>query len=130
MLTSTGPQKIFLDPVPVDMRAGFDRLAARVLAAGFDLYAGHLFVFLSKRRSHCKVLTWDQNGMLILFKRIEVGRFHLPVIPEGATSVRLDAASLAVLLQGVDIKALPAAKSWSPPPRGSTGDLTCDLVRR
>jgi transposase len=129
MLTTTGPQKIYLDPVPVDMRAGFDRLAARVLAAGFDLYAGHLFVFLSKRRSHCKVLTWDQNGLLILFKRIEVGRFHLPVVPEGVTRVSLDATSLAVLLQGIDLKALPAARSWSPPPRGSTADPACDLVR-
>jgi transposase len=59
------------------MRAGFDRLAARVLTEGFDPYAGHLFVFLSNRRSHCKVLRWDQNGMLVLFKRIEVGHFHL-----------------------------------------------------
>ncbi len=56
-------------------------LAARVLAAGHDLYAGHLFVFLSKRRTHLKVLSWDSNGLVILFKRIEVGRFRLPEVP-------------------------------------------------
>ncbi len=48
------PHRIFLDPEPVNMRAGFDRLAARVISADHDLSTGHLFVFLSKRRTHLK----------------------------------------------------------------------------
>jgi hypothetical protein len=48
------PLRIYLDPEPGDMRAGIDRLAARVNSAGHDLSAGHLFVFLSKSRTHLK----------------------------------------------------------------------------
>ncbi len=51
MLSSTPTQQIFLSTESVDMRGGFDRLAGRVLQAGLDLYAGHLFVFVSKRRN-------------------------------------------------------------------------------
>ena len=120
--------RIFLDPQPVDMRAGFDSLAARVLSAGHDLYAGHLFVFLSKRRTHLKVLSWDSNGLVILFKRIELGRFRLPEVPPGATTVSLDAQSLATLLQGVDPHGKIAPKVWKSSPPGSTADPARDLV--
>ncbi len=103
-------------------------LAARVLSAGHDLYAGHLFVFLSKRHTHLKVLSWDSNGLVILFKRIEVGRFRLPEVPPGATTVSLDAQSLATLLQGVDPHGKIAPKVWKSSQPGSTADPARDLV--
>lgn len=47
--------------------SGFDRLACRVQqAAGLDLNAGHLFAFLSKRRTHLKILTHDGSGLVDL----------------------------------------------------------------
>ena len=70
MLNVTGPQRIYLAAEPVDMRGGFDRLAGRVRSAGLDLYGGHLFVFVSKRRTHLKVLTWDGSGLVVLYKRL------------------------------------------------------------
>ncbi len=67
-MLSPGPaQQIFLATEPVDMRGGFDRLACRVQqAAGLDLNAGHLFAFLSKRRTHLKILTHDGSGLVDL----------------------------------------------------------------
>jgi hypothetical protein len=50
MLSTSSRQRIYLAAEPVDMRGGFDRLAGRVKQAGLDLYAGHLFVFVSRRR--------------------------------------------------------------------------------
>ena len=63
-MLSPGPsQQIFLATEPVDMRGGFDRLAARVQQAGLELYTGHLFVFVSRRRTHLKILTHDGTGL-------------------------------------------------------------------
>lgn len=104
MLSPRPTQRIFLAVEPVDMRGGFDRLAGRVLQAGLDLYAGHLFVFLSKRRTHLKILTWDGTGMVVLYKRLAEGRFQLPTVPTGARTADLDPATLAALLEGCSVR--------------------------
>ncbi|MFT6144604.1 MAG: hypothetical protein ACJAZO_003889 [Myxococcota bacterium] len=80
-------QRIFLSTEVVDMRGGFDRLAGRVRGAGLDLYAGHLFVFVSRRRTHAKVLTWDGTGMVVTYKRLGRGRFTLPVAKDPSRTV-------------------------------------------
>jgi transposase len=111
MLTPAPYQQIFLATEPVDMRGGFDRLAGRVVQAGLDLYAGHLFVFVSKRRTHLKVLTWDGSGMVVLFKRLSKGCFVLPDLPTDARTTTLDPASLATLLDGLQVHGVRRSKS-------------------
>ena len=66
MLTAPNDPRISLALEPVDMRGGFERLSGRVRAAGLDLYGGHLFVFVSRRRTHLKLLTWDGTGLVVL----------------------------------------------------------------
>jgi transposase len=111
MLTPGPTQQIYLSTELVDMRGGFDRLAARVIQAGFDLYAGHLFVFLSRRRTHLKVLTWDGSGMVILYKRLSKGRFPaVEAATNGACSIPLQAADLAVLLDGLAVSGVRRSK--------------------
>lgn len=115
-MLSPGPaQQIFLATEPVDMRGGFDRLACRVQQAGLDLYAGHLFVFLSKRRTHLKILTHDGSGTVVLYKRLSRGRFTLPKVPPGARTATLDAASLATLLAGLQVVGVARSKSAEGP---------------
>jgi transposase len=104
MLTPRPSQQIFLATEPVDMRGGFDRLAGRVMQAGLDLYAGHLFVFVSRRRTHLKVLTWDGTGTVVLFKRLAKGCFSLPDVPTDARTATIDAVSLATLLDGLQVQ--------------------------
>jgi transposase len=111
-MLSPGPsQQIFLATEPVDMRGGFDRLASRVMQAGLDLYAGHLFVFLSKRRTHLKILTHDGTGLVVLYKRLSRSRFVLPEVSPGARTATLDAATLATLLAGLQVAGLQRSKS-------------------
>ena len=100
MLSFGARQRIYLAAEPVDMRGGFDRLAGRVRAAGLDLYAGHLFVFVSKRRTHLKVLTWDGSGLVVYYKRLGKGRFVPPCDEHGGRPATLDAAAFATLLRG------------------------------
>ncbi|MCP4244626.1 MAG: IS66 family insertion sequence element accessory protein TnpB [bacterium] len=100
MLSLTPKQRIYLAAAPVDMRGGFDRLSGRVRAAGLDLYAGHLFVFVSRRRTHLKILTWDGSGLVVFYKRLGRGKFVPPVDKDGQRPATLDATGLATLLRG------------------------------
>lgn len=105
--------KIFLWPQPVDMRKGFDSLSALVLRAGHDVYAGHLYVFVSRRAEHVKVLAFDGSGMVVWFKRLSRGKFQVP-LHRGDGVVVLDAGQLAMLLDGVDLRRVRRTRRWTP----------------
>src|SRR5262249_34052723 len=79
-----------------------------------NVYAGHLFVFVSRRRDRVKVLTWDNGGFIVFYKRLEQGRFRLPQFHEGALGAPLDATQLALLLGGIHLSHLPRPKKWAP----------------
>lgn len=49
--------KIMLFAEATDMRKGFHGLGALVLAAGEDLYSGHLYVFISKHRDRGRLVS-------------------------------------------------------------------------
>jgi len=115
------------------MRRGHDGLLALVSALGVaDAYSGHLFVFLGRRADRCKILYWSRGGFWVAYKRLERGRFRLPSISPGAQSVSLDATSLAMLLDGIDVKHVRRPELWSPrknlgpDERGSTRDPKSD----
>ncbi len=100
---------------PADMRCGFDRLAqlARVVS-GQDPLSGHLFVFGSRGGDRLKVLYWDQDGYALWYKRLEAGVFKFPRPPiDGARSVELRAAELAMLLDGIDLRSIRRVKRYS-----------------
>jgi transposase len=49
--------KVFLAGRPIDLRNGFDGLAAKVQQMiGADPFSGHLFLFLGKRDDYLKAL--------------------------------------------------------------------------
>jgi transposase len=99
--------RIWLASEATDMRCGFDRLAERVRAViGQDPRTGHYFVFRSRRGDRLKILVWDRDGFLMLYKRLEAGVFKLPRVGEGARSVELRASELAMILDGIDVSKL------------------------
>ena len=49
-----------------------------------------------------KILWWSAGGLSLYAKRLEKGTFRLPKIEPGQTTVRLQAADLAMLLDGID----------------------------
>ncbi len=118
MLSIPSAVRIYLAAEPTDMRKGFDCLAALVSARGLDVYSGHLFVFISKRRNRAKVLAWERGGFVLFYKRLERGRFKLPS-PLG-DNVRLDAAQLTMLLDGVDLAKVRRNRAWQPPAAKTT----------
>lgn len=62
--------RVFAYPEAVDLRKGYDGLFGLVKTGlGRDPLSGELFLFVSKRRSGCKVLVWDGTGLCI-FQRL------------------------------------------------------------
>lgn len=118
MLNIPASTRIYVASEPVDIRKGMDALAGWVEENGLDVYSGHLFVFLSKRMTHVKVLTWSRGGFVLLAKRLEEGRFRFPARGENARTISIDATDLAMLLDGIDIQKVRKPKVWSPTPRG------------
>lgn len=118
MLTLPPSVRIYLAIEPVDLRKGFEGLGAIVRAQWeMDLFAGHLFVFVGRRRDRCKVLFWDRGGLVIYFKRLEKGVFRLPRRTVDGTSIEMDATELAMLLDGLDFGGVKKAARWTPPAR-------------
>ncbi|NOK10122.1 IS66 family insertion sequence element accessory protein TnpB [Corallococcus exercitus] len=113
--------RVVLAMEPVDMRKSIDGLMALVRGAwGEDVYSGHLFAFILRKGDRIKVLTWSRGGFVLLYKRLETGRFRLPPVDAGAQSVQLDATQLAMLLDGIDVADVRRPAAWSPPGRAAS----------
>jgi transposase len=116
MLTLPPSVKIYVAAVPVDARKSFDGLAALVESQlGLEPLGGHLFVFLNRRGHLAQMLFWDRNGFCIVKKRLEAGTFRLvrePRSPE-ATYVEIDAAELALMLEGIELRGAIRRKRYS-----------------
>ena len=89
------------------MRCGFDRLAERARTViGQDPISDALFIFRSRRGDRLKILSWDRDGFILWYKRLESGVFKLPRVKPGACSVELRASELAMILDGIDMTKL------------------------
>ena len=106
--------RIYFATDVVDMRNGIDGL--RGIVEGVlkrDPFEGHLFVFVGKSRDKVKILFWDRGGFVVYLKRLERGRFQLPVVDARRKNVELEPAQLAMLLDGIDLNARRLGR-WSP----------------
>src|SRR5271163_3179513 len=62
-----------------------------------------------------KILTWDRDGYVLWYKRLEIGVFKLPRVAPGAGSVELRASELAMLLDGIDMAKLKRVPRYERP---------------
>ncbi len=116
MLTLPSSVRVYLAAQPVDLRRGHDGLIAIVRGTWrLNPFDGHLFVFLGKRRDRVKILAWDRNGFVLYYKRLSQGRFSLPRIDAGAERVEMDPTTLAMLLDGIDVRFVRRPARWTPP---------------
>ena len=103
MLSFPPAVRIWLCSQPVDLRRSFDGLAEMVRQhLREDPLSGHVFVFQNRRSDRVKLLYWDDDGFVIVYKRLEEGTFRFPAAVAGQAGVTLRAAELAMLLDGVD----------------------------
>ena len=103
--------RVWLAAGATDMRRGFDGLAAIVQERlGADPFGGHVFIFRGRRGDLVKMLWWDGDGLCLLAKRLERGRFIWPQATDG--SIHLSAAQLSMLLEGIDWRR--PVRTWTP----------------
>jgi len=110
------PPRVLLARDPIDLRKGIAGLAAICeVHLGEAPLDGTLFVFSSRDRRGIKMLVWTHGGFMLLYKRLESGRFRWPKL-DGDRGT-LSPAELAALLEGIDIANAPRLKRWNPPTR-------------
>src|SRR2546429_9690908 len=117
MLSFPPAVRIWLGTAPVDLRRSFDGLAEQVRQhLHNDPLSGHVFVFRNRRGDRVKLLYWDTDGYVIVYKRLEAGTFRFPAEAEGHAGVTLRAAELAMLLDGADWQNAKRPKRYHRPP--------------
>lgn len=96
--------KIYVCKVWTDMRASYDSLLMRVKEVlNNDPYSGHLFLFVNRTRTSCKVLYYDGTGFVILQKRLDRGTFSR-VNPSFTDEVVLTEAEFGLFFEGADLQ--------------------------
>ena len=115
--------RVWLAAGITDMRCGIDGLAVKVQTVlSEDPYAGHVFAFRGRRGDLVKLLWSDGDGMCLLTKRLERGRFVWPQADTG--SVALSAAQLSMLLEGIDWRR--PERTWQPRAAAKLGSVAVD----
>ena len=108
MLSFLGALKVYLSIDAADLRKSFNGLYG--LAEGVlkeDPRSGGLFVFTNQRRNRIKILWWDGSGLLVCAKRLERGKFTIPVSENGQVSLRGE--DFNALIHGLEVR---SKKDW------------------
>ena len=116
----TGAVRIFVCTKPADMRKSFDGLSGMVQEfLGQDPLSGHLFLFFNKRRDRAKILLWERDGLLIVYKRLEAGSFQnldpssRTEHASGSAGLELSVTDLTLILNGIDLTTARRRKRYS-----------------
>jgi transposase len=109
--------RVYLCLTACDMRKSFDSLHALVRERlELDAYAGHLFVFASRRRDRIKILYWDRDGFALWSKRLEDGTYAVPFEDnDGEQRREITAQELGALLSGIDLDHAARRKRYRRP---------------
>jgi transposase len=111
VLTIPPSVKLWFAPA-VDLRLGFDGLAARVRTQlHADPLSGHLFVFTNRAGNRVKVLYWGGHGLCLWCQRLEAGRYHFPAATDAG--IELTAGQFQMILDGIDLSRVRRFKRFS-----------------
>ena len=113
ILGDIAAENIYIACGYTDMRRSIDGLAATVQQVfRLDPFSSSLYLFCGKRSDRLKALYWEGDGFLLLYKRLERGRFQWP--RHEAEARNITPQQLRWLLEGLSIeqpKALQKMKS-------------------
>ena len=101
MITLPRTIRVWAHGRPTDLRKGYNGLVGIVKnELREDPLGGDLFLFVSRRRTGCKVLLWDGTGLCIFMKKLERGRFAELWGDGSGKTVRLTSSELALFIEG------------------------------
>ena len=92
-----------------DMRKSIDGLASIVKNTyELDPFSNSLFLFCGRRGDRLKALHWEQDGFLLLYKRLDGGKFQWPRKPEEVRNITRQ--EFRWLMEGLSINQPKAVK--------------------
>jgi len=104
MIAFNRTMKIFVSKEPTDMRSSYDTLFEKVKGVlEKDPFSGHLFVFISLRRTAIKCLYYDGTGLVIVSKRLEKGVFSR-INPFFRGEIILTQAEFGLFFEGANLE--------------------------
>ena len=105
--------RVYVCLTPCDMRRSFDGLHALVRDhLALDPFAGHLYLFASRRRDRLKILYWDRDGFALWSKRLEEGTYVIPSADTPARRIEMTMEELGALLSGIDLSTATRRKRY------------------
>lgn len=108
-----GNVQVYLAVEPVSLLKSIDGLCAEVQKRfGDDPMTGHILVFLNRTHTGVKLIYWDHGGFVLVYKRLERGRFVVPVVQ--GQRAKMSGAQLAALLEGIDLSGARRIPLWNP----------------
>lgn len=118
MLSVLVPVRIFLARDPVDMRKSFHGLVSLTESVlKQDPLAGHLFVFVNRRRDRIKLLYWGGTGFCIWYQQLEKGTYQLPdaATADEQEGIEITALQLSLILDGIDLSTVRQRPRYTRP---------------
>ena len=105
-------EQIYVACGRTDMRRSIDGLAA-IVSKSFQLdpFSNSLFLFCGHHKDRVKALFWDENGFVLLYKRLETGRFQWPKTEEEVQQITPQ--QFRWLMEGLNIEQPKAHKKVS-----------------
>ena len=105
--------QVYLVTGYTDLRRGIDGLAAMIQAQlELDPFSKSLFLFCGRRCDRIKGLLWEGDGFLLLYKRLDNGRFQWP--RSETEALLLTAQQIRWLLEGLKIEQPKAIREGKP----------------
>lgn len=116
--------RIYIATQPIQMRLSFRGLLGLIRGQLHeDPTKGQLFCFFNKRRNMVKMLLCDSSGIWIFYKRLSMGTFERPLCEDAGQKVVIDPATLALLLEGIDLASIKRRKRYQRPQDDLVGTL-------
>lgn len=105
--------RVYVCLAPCDMRRSFDGLHALVRDhLELDAFAGHLYLFASRRRDRLKILYWDRDGFALWSKRLEEGTYAILSAELPSRRIEMTPEELGALLSGIDLSTATRRKRY------------------
>lgn len=112
MLKDTSLEHVYVACGYTDLRQGIDGLVNLVQAHfNLDPYSNTLFLFCGRRTDRIKALYWEGDGFVLLYKRLETGRFQWP--RSGEDLRKLTPQQYRWLMEGLSVEQKKAIRTVS-----------------
>lgn len=109
----TKADRVYIACGYTDMRRSIDGLAA-IVQEKFNLspFENSLFLFCGRKKNRLKALYWEGDGFVLLYKRLENGKYQWPQNSEEARSITQQ--EFRWLMEGLSIDQPKAVKIQPP----------------